>query len=371
MAFMGYGGLERREREKDEAKAALAAQKAANAEWDRRRQIQHGDSLSLKLADLAIRNGSGMLGGNGKDEKSGMTNSEARDALMKNFKVVGDDGKLVDDDKFLAALSRIQATEDPKAFIKLYSMLNPYITAMKRDDMDDTFIGDSVRREVINMVSKASITGPDVNRPGKIITNIENTLLDSKLDDRVKQMIQLSVPTGGSFTITEEPVYTPKPKVEDITEFEKFVVKPVRSRAAAEKNRIFALLGSLAKSEETDIMGPDGKPLTDLQKTELQNWYSKRIKDIERAEEFAEKEKNFGLLASLYSSQFLQKALDQYGNMNRVKDLIDTNILNSAKTPIYVPNLEIAKILQNSSILFEGDIVYLIDEAKMARMPKK
>ena len=364
MAFMGYGGLERREREKDKVKADLAAQKAANAEWDRRRQLQFGDSLSLKLADLAITNGSmsssGMVSGNGKNSKTGMTNSEARNTLMKNFKVVDDDGKLVDDDKFLAALARIDATEDSQGFIKLYSALTPYITAMKKDSMGDTFIGDSVRREVIDIVSKASITGPDADKPNKIIANIENSLLDSKLDERVKQMIQLSVPTGGSFTITEEPVYTPKPKVEDITEFEKFVTKPLVSRAAAEKSRIFTLMGNLAK-----------KTKMDSNDTALQNWYAKRLKDIERAEKFAQDEKNYGLLASLYSSQFLQKALDQYGNMNRVKDLIDTNILNSAKTPIYVPSIEIAKILQNSGILFEGDIIYLVDEAKMARMPKK
>ena len=360
MAFMGYGGLERREREKDEAKAALAAQKAANAEWDRRRQIQHGDSLSLKLADLAIRNGGGMLGGNGKDEKSGMTNSEARDALMKNFKVVDDDGKLVDDDKFLAALSRIQATEDPKGFIKLYSVLNPYITAMKKDNMDDTFIGDSVRREVIDMVSKGSMTGPDVNRPSKIIANIENTLLDSKLDDRVKKMIELSVPTGGSFSITEEPVYTPKPKVEDITEFEKFVVKPVMSRAQSDKNRMLKLVGNLAKKK-------DKSPFDD----QLEIWYTNRLKEIDRALESAEKDKNYGQVASLYTSSFFEKAISQYSNMERVLELIDPNIVNAAKTPIYVPNVEIAKILQNNGVLKENDIVYLMDVAELRRMPKQ
>ena len=360
MAFMGYGGLERREREKDEAKAALAAQKAANAEWDRRRQIQHGDSLSLKLADLAIRNGMGMLGGNGKDEKSGMTNSEARDALMKNFKVVDDDGKLVDDDKFLAALSRIQATEDPKAFIKLYSVLNPYITAMKKDNMDDTFIGDSVRREVIDMVSKGSMTGPDVNRPSKIIANIENILLDSKLDDRVKQMIELSVPTGGSFNITEEPVYTPKPKVEDITEFEKFVTKPLVSRAQVDRNRMLKLVGNLAKKK-------DKGPFDD----QLEIWYTNRIKEIDRALESAEKDKNYGLVASLYANSFFVKAKSQYSEMERVLDLIDPNIVNSAKTPIYVPNVEIAKILQNNGVLKEDDIVYLMDVGELRRMPKQ
>ena len=360
MAFMGYGGLERREREKDEAKAALAAQKAANAEWDRRRQIQHGDSLSLKLADLAIRNGMGMLGGNGKDEKSGMTNSEARDALMKNFKVVDDDGKLVDDDKFLAALSRIQATEDPKAFIKLYSVLNPYITAMKKDNMDDTFIGNSVRREVIDMVSKGSMTGPDVNRPSKIIANIENILLDSKLDDRVKQMIELSVPTGGSFNITEEPVYTPKPKVEDITEFEKFVTKPLVSRAQVDRNRMLKLVGNLAKKK-------DKGPFDD----QLEIWYTNRIKEIDRALESAEKDKNYGLVASLYANSFFVKAKSQYSEMERVLDLIDPNIVNSAKTPIYVPNVEIAKILQNNGVLRENDIVYLMDVGELRRMPKQ
>ena len=360
MAFMGYGGLERREREKDEAKAALAAQKAANAEWDRRRQLQYGDSLSLKLADLAIKNGRDMLGGNGKDEKSGMTNSEARDALMKNFKVVDDDGKLVDDDKFLAALSRIQATEDPKAFIKLYSVLNPYITAMKKDNMDETFIGDSVRREVIDMVSKGSMTGPDVNRPSKIIANIENILLDSKLDDRVKQMIELSVPTGGSFNITEEPVYTPKPKVEDITEFEKFVTKPLVSRAQVDRNRMLKLVGNLAKKK-------DKGPFDD----QLEIWYTNRIKEINRALESAEKDKNYGLVASLYANSFFVKAKSQYSEMERVLDLIDPNIVNSAKTPIYVPNVEMAKILQNNGVLKEDDIVYLMDVGELRRMPKQ
>lgn len=360
MAFMGYGGLERREREKDEAKAALAAQKAANAEWDRRRQLEYGDSLSLKLADLAIKNGRGMLGGNGKDEKSGMTNSEARDALMKNFKVVDDDGKLVDDDKFLAALSRIQATEDPKAFIKLYSVLNPYITAMKKDNMDETFIGDSVRREVIDMVSKGSMTGPDVNRPSKIIANIENILLDSKLDDRVKQMIELSVPTGGSFNITEEPVYTPKPKIEDITEFEKFVTKPLVSRAQVDRNRMLKLVGNLAKKK-------DKGPFDD----QLEIWYTNRIKEINRALESAEKDKNYGLVASLYANSFFVKAKSQYSEMERVLDLIDPNIVNSAKTPIYVPNVEMAKILQNNGVLKEDDIVYLMDVGELRRMPKQ
>jgi len=364
MAFMGYGGLERREREKDKVKADLAAQKAANAEWDRRRQLQFGDSLSLKLADLAITNGSmsssGMVSGNGKNSKTGMTNSEARNTLMKNFKVVDDDGKLVDDDKFLAALARIDATEDSQGFIKLYSALTPYITAMKKDSMGDTFIGDSVRREVIDIVSKASITGPDADKPNKIIANIENSLLDSKLDERVKQMIQLSVPTGGSFTITEEPVYTPKPKVEDITEFEKFVVKPVMSRAQSDKNRMLKLVGNLAKKK-------DKSPFDD----QLEIWYTNRLKEIDRALESAEKDKNYGQVASLYTSSFFEKAISQYSNMERVLELIDPSIVNAAKTPIYVPNVEIAKILQNNGVLKENDIVYLMDVAELRRMPKQ
>ena len=364
MAFMGYGGLERREREKDAAAAALAATKAANEEWDRRTRVKYEDAFNLQLVDMAIKNGSlfsnGMVSGNGKDSKTGMTNREARNALIKNYKVLDDKGNLVDDPNFLAALARIDGTEDPKGFIKLYSVMNPFIKALKKDETDQTFIGDSVRKEIIDVVSKASITGPDNEKRDEIISNIKDSLIDSNMSERINRMIDLAVPNVGSFTITEEPVYTPKPKVEDITEFEKFVTKPLVSRAAAEKSRIFTLMGNLAKKTKMDS--------NDIA---LQNWYAKRLKDIERAEEFAQKEKNYGLLASLYSSQFLQKALDQYGNMNRVKDLIDTNILNSAKTPIYVPNIEIAKILQNSGILFEGDIIYLIDEAKMARMPKK
>tara|TARA_Y100000114_G_scaffold155554_1_gene180033 strand:- start:547 stop:1623 length:1077 start_codon:yes stop_codon:yes gene_type:complete len=355
-----FTGIMEEEIRKDKAKAALEAQLAANKEWDRRRQLQFGDSLSLKLADLAIRNGSGMLGGNGKDKKSGMTNAEARDILMKNFKVVDDDGKLVDDDKFLAALSRVQATEDPKAFIKLHSALTPYITAMKKDNMGDTFIGDSVRREVIDIVSKASMRGPDTDRPNKIIANIENSLLDSKLDDRVKQMIQLSVPTGGSFNITEEPVYTPKPKVEEITEFEKFVVKPMMSRAQVDRNRMFKLVGNLANKK-------DKGPFDD----QLEIWYTNRIKEIDRALESAEKDKNYGLVASLYANSFFVKAKSQYSEMERVLDLIDPNIVNAAKTPIYVPNVEIAKILQNNGVLKEDDIVYLMDVGELRRMPKQ
>jgi len=359
-----FTGLEEREQQKDKAKAALEAQLASNKEWDRRNRIKNEDAFNLKLMDMALSNGSlfsnGMVSGNGKDSKTGMTNREARNALIKNYKVLDDKGNLVDDPNFLAALARIDGAEDPKGFIKLYSVMNPYITALKKDNTDETFIGDSVRKEVINIVSKASIAGPDSKKREQIISNIKNSLLDSNMSERINQMIDLAVPNVGSFTITEEPVYTPKPTVTDITEFEKFVTKPLVSRAAAEKSRIFTLMGNLAK-----------KTKMDSNDTALQNWYAKRLKDIERAEKFAQDEKNYGLLASLYSSQFLQKALDQYGNMNRVKDLIDTNILNSAKTPIYVPSIEIAKILQNSGILFEGDIIYLVDEAKMARMPKK
>ena len=359
-----YSGLEEREQQKDKAKAALQAQLAANKEWDRRNRIKNEDAFNLKLMDIALSNGSlfsnGMVSGNGKDNKTGMTNREARDALIKNYKVLDDKGNLVDDPNFLAALARIDGAEDPQGFIKLYSVMNPYIKALKKDETDQTFIGNSVRKEIIDVVSKASITGPDSEKRDKIISNIKNSLLDSNMSERINQMIDLAVPNVGSFTITEEPVYTPKPTVTDITEFEKFVTKPLVSRAAAEKSRIFTLMGNLSKKTEMDSND-----------TALQNWYAKRLKDIERAEKFAQDEKNYGLLASLYSSQFLKKALDQYGNMNRVKELIDPNILNSAKTPIYVPSIEIAKILQNSGILFEGDIVYLTDEAKMARMPKK
>ena len=359
-----YSGLEEREQQKDKAKAALQAQLAANKEWDRRNRIKNEDAFNLKLMDMALSNGSlfsnGMVSGNGKDNKTGMTNREARDALIKNYKVLDDKGNLVDDPNFLAALARIDGAEDPQGFIKLYSVMNPYIKALKKDETDQTFIGNSVRKEIIDVVSKASIAGPDSEKRDKIISNIKNSLLDSNMSERINQMIDLAVPNVGSFTITEEPVYTPKPTVTDITEFEKFVTKPLVSRAAAEKSRIFTLMGNLSKKTEMDSND-----------TALQNWYAKRLGDIERAEKFAQDEKNYGLLASLYSSQFLKKALDQYGNMNRVKELIDPNILNSAKTPIYVPSIEIAKILQNSGILFEGDIVYLTDEAKMARMPKK
>jgi len=364
MAFSGYGGLERREQEKDKAKAALAAQLAANEEWDRRNRAQFEDSLNLKFADLAIKNGSlrtnGMVSGNGKDNETGMTNSEARNTLMKNFKVVGDDGKLEDDDKFLAALSRIDATEDPQGFIKLYSALTPYITAMKEDSMDQTFIGDEVRREVIDIVSKSSRTGPDADAPQKVLNNIENALGDSRLDERIKQMVELTTPTGGSFAITEEPVYVNKPTVEEITEFEKFVVKPVMSRAQSDKNRMLKLVGSLAQKK-------DKSPYDD----QLELWYSNRLKEIDRALESAEKDKNYGQVASLYTSSFFKKALDQYGNMNRVKDLIDPNIVDSAKTPIYVPNVEIAKILQNNGVLKANDIVFLQDIGQLRRMPEQ
>lgn len=359
-----FTGIMEEEIRKDKAKAALQAQLAANKEWDRRNRIKNEDAFNLKLMDMALSNGSlfsnGMVSGNGKDNKTGMTNREARDALIKNYKVLDDKGNLVDDPNFLAALARIDGAEDPQGFIKLYSVMNPYIKALKKDETDQTFIGNSVRKEIIDVVSKASIAGPDSEKRDKIISNIKNSLLDSNMSERINQMIDLAVPNVGSFTITEEPVYTPKPTVTDITEFEKFVTKPLVSRAAAEKSRIFTLMGNLSKKTEMDSND-----------TALQNWYAKRLGDIERAEKFAQDEKNYGLLASLYSSQFLKKALDQYGNMNRVKELIDPNILNSAKTPIYVPSIEIAKILQNSGILFEGDIVYLTDEAKMARMPKK
>ena len=364
MAFSGYGGLERREQEKDKAKSALAAQLAANEEWDRRNKLQFEDSLNLKFADLAIKNGSfktnGMVSGNGKDNKTGMTNSEARNTLMKNFKVTDDDGKLVDDDKFLAALSRIDATEDPQGFIKLYSTLTPYITAMKKDSMDQTFIGDEVRREVIDIVSKSSRTGPNADAPQKVLNNIKSALGNSRLDERIKQMIELTTPTGGSFAITEEPVYVNKPSVEDITEFEKFVVKPVMSRAQSDKNRMLKLMGSIGQKK-------DKGPYDD----QLELWYGNRLKEIDRALEAAEKDKNYGQVASLYTSSFFKKALDQYGAMNRVKELIDPNIVDSAKTPIYVPNVEIAKILQNNGVLKANDIVFLQDIEQLRRMPEQ
>tara|TARA_B100001059_G_C17749513_1_gene536326 strand:- start:111 stop:1211 length:1101 start_codon:yes stop_codon:yes gene_type:complete len=366
MAFSGYGGLERREQEKDKAKAALAAQLAANEEWDRRNKLQFEDSLNLKFADLAIKNGSlrtnGMVSGNGKDSETGMTNSEARNALIKNYMVEDENGNLVKDPNFMAAIAEIDGTEDPKGFIKLYSVLNPYIAAMKEDSQNETFIGDMVRKEVISVVSKASMTAPNPEKPGQIIANIEDNILNSKLDERTKQMLMLGIPTGGSFNIPPDSpsVYVPTPSVEDITEFEKFVVKPVESRAIVERGKILSLMGSLAKKKEK---GQYDDKLTE--------WYTKRLGDIDRAIEFAEKEKNYGLYASLYSNSFLEKAENFYGNMTRVKDLMNPLIVTAAKTPIYVANEQIAMILQRQGILFEDDIVYLMDKAELARMPKQ
>jgi len=358
------GGLVQEDDRKLKLKATLAAQLAANKQYDLERRDRFEDNLNLKLTDMAIKNGgmfsTGMVSGNGKDNKTGMTNSEARNTLMKNFKVTDDDGKLVDDDKFLAALSRIDATEDPQGFIKLYSTLTPYITAMKKDSMDQTFIGDEVRREVIDIVSKSSRTGPDVDAPQKVLSNIKSALGNSRLDERIKQMIELTTPTGGSFAITEEPVYVNKPSVEDITEFEKFVVKPVMSRAQSDKNRMLKLMGSIGQKK-------DKGPYDD----QLELWYGNRLKEIDRALEAAEKDKNYGQVASLYTSSFFKKALDQYGAMNRVKELIDPNIVDSAKTPIYVPNVEIAKILQNNGVLKANDIVFLQDIEQLRRMPEQ
>lgn len=358
------GGLVEREQEKDKAKALLAKAIAENKEWDRRRLLKYEDDLSLKLADIAIRNGSlssnGMVSPNGKDNKTGMTNRQARDALIKNYKILDNDGNLVDDPNFLAALAVIDGTEDPQGYIKLYNAMNPYITAMKKDNMDETFIGDSVRREIIDIVSKASIVGPDSEKREKIISNIQNSLLDSNMSDRLKSMVNLAVPDVGSFNITEEPVYVNKPKIEEITEFEKFVVKPVMSRAQSDRNRMLKLVGDLALKKEKS-------PFDD----QLEIWYNNRIKEIDRALESAEKDKNYGLVASLYTSSFFEKAKSQYGEMERVLDLIDPNIVNSAKTPIYVPNVEIAKILQNSGVLRENDIVYLMDVEELRRMPKQ
>ena len=118
-------------------------------------------------------------------------------------------------------------------------------------------------------------------------------------------------------------------------------------------------------------MGPDGKPLTEEEKTELQTWYNKRLGDITRAIDFAEKEKNPGLLAGLYSSQFLYKAQEFYGNMDRAKQLIDPVILNSGKTPIFVPNEKAALILKNAGILLPGDILYLMDKKQQKQIPKQ
>lgn len=57
--------------------------------------------------------------------------------------------------------------------------------------------------------------------------------------------------------------------------------------------------------------------------------------------------------------------------MNRVIDLIDPNIVGAAKTPIYVPNVEIAKILQNNGVLRANDIVFLQDIEQLRRMPEQ
>jgi len=370
-----YGGLEQREQQKDKAKATLLAQLEANKEWDRRNRAQYEDSFNLKLADMAIKNGgmfsNGMVSGNGKDNKTGMSNFEARNALIKNYMVEDENGNKVKDPNFMAAIAEIDGTKDPQAFIKLYSVLNPYIAAMKKDSVDETFIGDEVRREVIKLVSTSSRTAPNPDKPGKIIANIEDNILKSKLDERTKRMLQMGIPTEGSFNITEEPIYVNKPTIEEITEFENFVIKPVRSRAEAERVKILSLVGEFAQSEEKEIMGPDGKPLSEEEKTELQTWYNKRLGDITRAIDFAEKEKNPGLLASLYSSQFLYKAIDFYGNVDRAKQLIDPAILNSGKTPIFVPNEKAALILKNAGILLPGDIFYLLDKKQQKQIPKQ
>lgn len=364
MALGTFGGLEQREQQKDKAKATLLAQLEANKEWDRRNRAQYEDSLNLKLTDLAIKNGgmfsNGMVSGNGKDKKTGMSNLEARNALIKNYMVEDENGNKVKDPNFMAAIAEIDGTKDPQGFIKLYSVLNPYIAAMKKDSVDETFIGDEVRREVIKLVSTSSRTAPDPDKPGKIIANIEDNILKSKLDERTKRMLQMGIPTEGSFNITEELIYADKPKVEDITEFEKFVVKPVISRAESDKSRMLKLMGSIGQKK-------DKGPYDD----QLELWYANRVKEIDRALEAVEKDKNYGQIASLYTSSFFEKALDQYGNMNRVKDLIDPNIVGSAKTPIYVPNVEIAKILQNNGILKANDIVFLQDIEQLRRMPEQ
>jgi len=370
-----YSGLEEREQQKDKAKAALQAQLAANKEWDRRNKLKYEDTLKLKMIDMALNNSSilsnGMVSPNGKDKKTGLSNFEARSALIKNYMVENEKGEKVKDPNFMAAIAAIDGTKDPQGFIKLYSVLNPYITAMKKDEQDETFIGDAVRKEVIKLVNTAVITAPDPERPGKIIANIEDNILKSKFDERTKRMLQMGIPIEGNFGITEESIYANKPTVEDITEFEKFVVKPVRSRAEAEKMRLLSLIGNFAKSEETEVKGPDGKPLTEEEKTELQQWYDKRLDDINRAINFAEKEKNPGLLASLYNSQFLYKAMGFYGGMDRVKELLDPNILNAATAPIYVPNAKVAQILKNAGILLPGDIVYLDDIKQQQQIPKQ
>ena len=369
------GGLIQEDDRKLKLKATLEAQLAANKQYDRERRDRFEDNLNLKLTDMAIKNGgmfsNGMVSGNGKDDKTGMSNFEARNALIKNYMVEDENGNKVKDPNFMAAIAEIDGTEDPQGFIKLYSILNPYITAMKKDSVDQTFIGDEVRRAVIKLVSTSSRTAPNPDKPGKIIANIEDNILKSKLNERTKRMLEMGIPTGGSFNITEEPIYVNKPTIEEITEFEKFVIKPVRSRAEAEKMKILSLVGEFAQSEEKEIMGPDGKPLTEGEKTELQTWYNKRLGDITRAIDFAEKEKNPGLLAGLYSSQFLYKAQDFYGNMDRAKQLIDPAILNSGKTPIFVPNEKAALILKNAGILLPGDILYLMDIKQQKQIPKQ
>ena len=370
-----YSGLEEREQQKDKAKAALQAQLASNKEWDRRNKLKYEDTLKLKMIDMALNNSSilsnGMVSPNGKDKKTGLSNFEARSALIKNYMVENEKGEKVKDPNFMAAIAAIDGTKDPKGFIKLYSVLNPYITAMKKDEQDETFIGDAVRKEVIKLVDTAVITAPDPERPGKIIANIEDNILKSKLDERTKRMLQMGIPIEGNFGITEESIYANQPTVEEITEFEKFVVKPVRSRAEAEKMRLLSLIGEFATSKEKEIIGPDGKPLTEEEKTELQQWYDKRLGDINRAINFAEKEKNPGLLASLYNSKFLYKAMDFYGGMDRVKELLNPNILNSATTPIYIPNAKIAQILKDAGVLLPGDIIYLADKKSQEQIPKK
>jgi len=136
MALGTFGGLEQREQQKDKAKATLLAQLESNKEYDRRRRGQYEDSFNLKLADMAIKNGgmfsTGMVSGNGKDNKTGMSNFEARNALIKNYMVEDENGNKVKDPNFMAAIAEIDGTEDPQGFIKLYSILNPYITAMKK-----------------------------------------------------------------------------------------------------------------------------------------------------------------------------------------------------------------------------------------------
>ena len=370
-----FTGLEEREQQKDKAKAALEAQLAANKEFDRRNKLKYEDTLKLKMIDMALSNNSissnGMVSPNGKDKKTGLSNFEARSALIKNYMVENDKGEKIKDPNFMAAIAAIDGTKDPQGFIKLYSVLNPYITAMKKDEQDETFIGDAVRREVIKLVNTAVITAPDPERPGKIIANIEDNILKSKFDERSKRMLQMGLPIQGNFGITEESIYANQPTIEDITEFEKFVVKPVRSRAEVEKIKILSLVGEFATSKEKEIVGPDGKPLTEEEKTELETWYNKRVGDIDRAINFAEKEKNPGLLASLYNSQFLYKAMSFYGGMDRVKELLDPNILNSATTPIHVPNAKIAQILKDAGVLLPGDIIYLLDIKQQQQIPKK